>query len=128
MKKWMSVSAAILCLPAFLAWRAQDEKKTAWEPGKEHQLLKQFDGDWEFKSRCTMPGQEVQEGQGTETSRFTHGGFWLECETKGTMAKGGMKGKDFTGEGYTGYDPEKKKFVGVWIDNQSPFLGRFEGD
>src|SRR5207244_285832 len=106
MNRWKMLAAVFAFVPMIGALRAQetprtpddtkpgDQRMPTFQPGKEHQLLKQFDGDWEFKSKCTMPGQEPQEGQGTETSKLTYGGFWLECEDKGIM-----KGKDFSGEG-----------------------------
>jgi hypothetical protein len=112
------------------ALRAQDTPKAdgqqrmpEFQPGKEHQLLKQFDGDWEWKSKCHMPGMEPMEGQGTESCRLSMGGFWLECDDKGMM-----KNKDWSGKGFIGWDPARKKYVGVWVDSMAPFIGHFEGD
>src|SRR5687768_4997372 len=113
MKHWKLAAAALFCLPLFLGAqedrKTQDDKKMpTFTPSKEHQLLKQFDGDWEFTSKCTMPGMEPMEGKGTETSRLTYGSFWLDCEDKGVMA-----GKDWSGRAIMGWDPQKKQFVGV---------------
>jgi hypothetical protein len=135
MCRWKALAVAALLVPMFGALRAQDEPKTqekgkstdqrmpTFEPGKEHQLLKQFDGDWEFKAKCNMPGMEPSEGSGTETARLGYGGFWLTCEEKGMM-----KDKDFAGQGCIGFNPYAKKYTGVWIDNHSPFMGKFVGD
>jgi len=120
-RNWIIAWAA--CLPIAGALGAQEDRKPAYTPTAQHQLLKQFDGEWEFKSKCVMPGQEVQEGQGIESARQAFGGFWLECEDRGMMM-----GKEFNGQGLIGFDPQKKKFIGVWIDNYTPFLGRFEGE
>jgi len=135
MIRWKSLAVAALLVPMIGALRAQDQPKgqdpgkstddrmPQFQPGKEHQLLKQFDGEWEFKSKCSMPGQETMEGQGTESSRFAFGGFWLEIEEKGMM-----KNKDWSGKGLMGFDPQKKKYCGVWVDSWSPFIGKFEGE
>lgn len=125
------LAAALLALPGALLSQESDRKKDPqgkgqmpeFKPGKEHQALKQFDGEWEYKSKCMIPGQETKEGQGVETCKVGLGGFWLEVEDKGTMM-----GKEFSGRGLIGYDPHKKKYCGVWADSWMPHLGRFEGD
>jgi hypothetical protein len=121
------ILSGFLCLPLVL-WAQESQKRDGpkapdWKPTKEHQLLKQFEGEWEYRSRCMMPGQEPQEGRGTETDRLAYGGFWLHLENKGTAM-----GKEYSGTGLIGYDPKRMKYVGVWADNFMPFLGRFEGD
>jgi hypothetical protein len=135
MSRWKALAVAVLLVPMIGALRAQDEPKykdsgkstdqrmPTFEPTKEHQLLKQFDGDWEYTAKCSMPGMEPMEGKGTETARLSFGGFWLTCEEKGMM-----KDKEFTGQGFIGYNPHFKKFTGVWIDNHSPFMGKFVGE
>jgi len=135
MCRWKALAVAVLLVPMIGALRAQDEGKyrdsgqstdqrmQTFEPTKEHQLLKQFDGDWEFTAKCNNPGMEPMEGKGTETCRMTLGGFWLTCEDKGMM-----KDKDWNGQGFIGYNPQFKKFTGVWVDSQSPFMGKFAGE
>lgn len=128
------IAAALLCVPLVVA--AQDERKQGdrdskkqsgqmptFTPGKEHQLLKQFDGEWEFTSKCTFPGQETMEGKGTESVRMTYGGFWADVESKGVMG-----GKEWSGRGLMGFDPQKKKYCGAWVDSMSPYLYTFEGE
>src|SRR5687768_5215937 len=121
MMRWRALAAIAALAPMIGALWAQDEprkqdptrpadKQTqqqrmpTFEPSKEHQLLKQFDGEWEFKAKCQAPGMDPMEGQGTETNRYGFGGFWLETEDKGMMDK-----KDWTGKGLMGWDPQKKK-------------------
>ena len=135
------LAAALLVLPGALRAQETDSQDTPkkgtqdkgaqgkkdqmpqYQPGKEHMALRQWEGDWEFKSKCTIPGQETQEGQGTETVKQTLGGFWLEIEDKGTMM-----GKEWNGKGFMGWDPQKKQYCGVWLDSWMPFIARFEGD
>ncbi len=35
---------------------------------------------------------------------------------------------DFHGQGQTGYDPAKKKYIGTWVDSMSPTIMMMEGD
>ena len=35
---------------------------------------------------------------------------------------------EFHGQGQTGYDPNKKKYVGTWVDSISPTIMIMEGD
>src|SRR5262249_23031736 len=41
--------------------------------------------------------------------------------------KGEMMGQTFQGHGVTGYDTQKKKYTGVWVDGMSTALGLLEG-
>ena len=135
MKSWKMIAAALLVLPVAAGLAAQEEREKKQQPGKEekgmpsftpskeHQMLKKFDGDWEFTSKCFMPGMDEMEGKGTETCRMTHGGFWSDVEAKGMMAS-----KEWSGRGFVGWDPQKKKYVGVWIDSMTPYVYKFEGD
>jgi hypothetical protein len=65
---------------------------------------------------------------GTETSKASEvvrvigDGMWLVTDFEATM--GGMP---FTGHGVTGFDPKKKKYVGVWVDTMSPHPMHMEG-
>jgi hypothetical protein len=116
------IVAALFCM-SVVAIAQDDKKMPSFQPTKEHQALKQFDGEWEFTSKCTMPGQEAMEGKGTESVRMTYGGFWADIESKGVMA-----GKDWSGRGLVGWDPLKKKYCGVWVDSMTPYLYKFLGE
>jgi hypothetical protein len=92
--------STVLLLPA--ASFAQEFAK----PTKEHEMLKELEGEWEF----------VLEGgvTGTATYKMQHGGLWLESKLEMPMPTG-----KFTGQGLDSYDPNKKKFVSIWVDNMS---------
>lgn len=122
MRRKATAIALMLGMWAASAASAQDTKMQPFEPTKEHQLLKQFDGEWTYVNKCSMPGQPPLEGNGNETARHGYGSFWLTLEDRGMV-----KGKEFNGTGLIGYDPLRSKYVGVWADNMTPFLGRFEG-
>ena len=87
------------------------------EPAKEHGILKKELGTWKatVKSYMGPTGMydEPQVSTGTETNEMI-GEFWLVSRFKGDF--GGMP---FTGQSMMGYDEEKGKFVGMWIDSFS---------
>jgi uncharacterized protein DUF1579 len=51
-------------------------------------------------------------------------GLWLRSNYEGDF----LGGKKFKGHGIFGYDPLKKKYVGVWVDNMQTSLGMLEGE
>ena len=95
---------------------AQDYPK----PSAEHEALKQLAGVWDAHVKCSFP--TPQESKGEYTAKIDLGGFFLATEFKGELA-----GKPFQGRGFTGYDPFKKKYVGVWVDSMSPGIYTSEG-
>lgn len=90
-------------------------------PGPEHALLKQDVGTWdanvEFWAAPNTP-PAVSKGVSTVTML---GGFWQVDEFKSEF-----QGAPFEGRGETGYDPVKKKYVGVWVDSASTGLNLSE--
>jgi hypothetical protein len=60
---------------------------------------------------------------GTITYQLECGGLWLVSDFQGEF--GGMK---FQGRGFDGYDPQKKKYVSVWVDSMTPRPTFFEGE
>lgn len=122
MKILVSVVAVAL---AGVAW-AQDAHEMP-KPQKEHQLLKQFEGDWDAHVRMfgilNKEGKPIPETMGRETAKMGYGGFWLAVEFTGEMHQ-----KPYDGHGAIGYDPMKKKYVLVWIDSMHPRLWTAEGE
>jgi hypothetical protein len=92
------------------------------EPTKEHQWLAQFVGEWESEAEVKMgPGTEPMKCKGTETVRQL-GGFWIVAEGKGEVM--GMKMQHLM---TLGYDPEKKKYIGTWVDSMMGHMWKYEG-
>lgn len=79
-------------------------------PGPEHEVLKKMEGTW--TARIKVEGGD--ESAGTSTYKMECGGLWLASEFKGEFF-----GQKFEGRGMDGYDPEKKKYVSVWVDSMS---------
>lgn len=116
-------SVQTLALAIVVAAAAVSAAQEAWpKPGPEHDLLKQFVGEWDAKMTCFLPGSDVQESTGSFAAKLDVGGYFLVTEYKGKLM-----GMDFHGRGISGYDPFKKKYAGVWVDSMSPSLYQVEG-
>jgi hypothetical protein len=93
--------------------RAQEPAK----PGPEHEIFKELVGTWEATVKF-MGG----ESKGTMVYKMGPGDLWLNSKFEGDF--GGQK---FEGRGIDGYDPNKKKYVSVWVDSMSSSLMVSEG-
>lgn len=101
--------------------RAKEPPK-AEAPAREHEWLKQLAGEWDSKIEATMePGKPPLKCEGTEFARAV-GGFWIVAEHRNVVM-----GQPMTGVMTVGYDPEKKKYIGTWVDSGSHHLWRYEG-
>lgn len=108
----------ILCLTTVAVAQAPDFP----QPTKEHQWLRQFDGQWETHAKSIAYGAiPAMECDSTMKSR-TLGEFWMILETKGDM-----DGVEMTSIQTLGYDPKKKKYVGTWVDSMTHYLFHYEG-
>jgi hypothetical protein len=91
-------------------------------PEKEHQWLGQLVGEWDTEGEVVIaPDQAPLKCKGTEVVRSL-GGFWVISESETTMMEMPMKGVMTIG-----YDPEKEKYTGTWIDSMSSHLWKYEG-
>jgi hypothetical protein len=80
------------------------------EPTKEHQWLKQFVGQWEGDVASTAANTRLLDG------------LWMVSDIKAKMGD-----KDMSAMLTLGYDQQKKKYVGTWIDTAIPHLWVYEG-
>lgn len=91
------------------------------KPVKEHAWLEKLAGDWISESEVMMGPDNWIKVKGAEKCR-THGGFWIiaegEAEIMGTKVNSILT---------LGYDPEKKKYIGTWVDNCAAHMWRYEG-
>lgn len=112
---WMTL--AVLLVSAGAGW-AQEFPK----PGPEHEWLQRFVGEWEGEMNVYMePGKEPMKAKGKETVRST-GGFWIVSEMQNNFMDMPM-----TGVMTLGYDPDKKKYVGTWVDSSNSHMWQYEG-
>ena len=93
-------------------------------PEKEHVWLEQFVGEWEAEMEVIPgPGQPAMKGKATESCKAL-GKFWVHSDMKVDMPGIGM---NMNGLMTIGYDPQKKKYVGSWVDSVSSYMSRYEG-
>lgn len=105
--------AAVMAVVVATAGMAQEPVK----PGPEHEKLKDMVGVWDAVMK--VGGQE---SKGVMTYTLGLNGLFLFGEFKGDF--GGMA---FEGRSFVTYDPNKKKYLGTWIDNMAPAIMNTEG-
>ena len=91
-------------------------------PGPQHETLKMMAG--KFDAECTMvmgPGQE-QKSAGVSTNEMVLGGRFLHQSFEGTFM-----GDKFQGIGLTGFDNQKQKYIGTWMDSMGTMMMVMEG-
>lgn len=94
------------------------------KPGKEHEALKVFEGEWTFEGKFFPdPAQPAVEMKGTETSKMVLGGFYLNSDVKSVFM-----GAPFEGRWTLTYSMFKKKYQAAWIDSMMPHVFTSEGD
>jgi hypothetical protein len=121
-KVFAPVLLGAVCVGAAFALAPQQPPEMP-KPVKEHEWLKQIEGEWETTGEMQMaPDQPVIKSKGIEKNRM-NGAFWLVSNQKGECMGMTMECV-FT----LGYDPSKKKYVGTWIDNMTPHLWSYEGE
>lgn len=110
-----AIFSAVLFSVAAAVSSARAQDMAPPKPGKEHEVLKQFEGEWDATSKFLMaPGQEPMTSKAKESARMIAGGLFLVFDVEGEM----MGGK-FVGHGTMGYDTHKKKYTGSWIDSMA---------
>ena len=113
-----TLAAVLLALSPALAQDVAPPK-----PGREHDVLKQFEGEWDCVSKFVMePGKEPMVSKAKEVCRTIAGGLFLVIDVEGEMM-----GSRFVGHGTMGYDVQKKKYTGTWIDSMATGVYLIEG-
>jgi Protein of unknown function (DUF1579) len=114
MRVWTICAAALLML-GNVTWSYGQFP----EPGKEHEFLKQSEGEWDIK----MDAGGTATSMGSAKYKMAMGGLWLVSDVEMDM-----QGTKFTGHGLDSYDPAKKKYVGVWVDSMTTSPIVIEGE
>lgn len=104
-----------------------DEKMAAWmqyaQPGEGHRFLEKLAGTWEARTQFWMePGTPPMESTGTSVNELTLGGRYLRSEYTSEFM-----GAPFQGMSLDGFDNQKQKYVGLWVDTMSTLMLVFEG-
>jgi hypothetical protein len=92
-------------------------------PGPEHKALDVMAGKWAAKITMYMdPSKPPAVSEGTSDVTWILGGRFLLQTFEGQMM-----GQPFTGQGLTGYDNYKKRYVGTWTDTMTTTILTMNG-
>jgi hypothetical protein len=81
-------------------------------------------GKWDATFKLgEFPGAPPVTSNGSETRTLAMNGLWLLSDYQDPNYPGGT----FQGHGVLGYDPDKKKYVEMWIDSSDAHMGVMEG-
>ena len=95
-------------------------------PGKEHELLKPFEGTFRAVVKIYTGQDDPYESAGTMESKFALGGLYLEQAYQGDAVDGPFPA--FAGKGFWGYNFQTGKYEGFWVDNVSSIMQREDGE
>jgi len=88
----------------------------AGEMTAEHELLKQFEGEWKAEVKMWMdPTADPMVSTGKMRNTLVLGGRFLEHDYRDDS---GM----FSGKGFWGYNTIEKRWEGVWLDTMATFM------
>lgn len=118
----LAICTVLLSQATLQAQQVEAQQPEFPQPQEQHQWLERFAGEWVTQSEGSMgPDQPPMQCEGTMSSRML-GGFWVVNEMQGDVM-----GAPMTGLQTIGYDPEKKKYVGTWVDSMTNLLWQYEG-
>ncbi len=103
---------------------ANAQEIAAPEPTAAHKLLQGDVGKWDLEIKIWGSGPDAppMEGKGEEENRLL-GGLWLVSEFRGQIGT-----VELVGHGQFGYDSQKGKYVGTWIDGMNPNMAEMVGE
>ena len=117
---------SLLIAAALMIWSlnvssAQEPK--LFTPQPEHELLKRFEGKWQFEKRpVTVDGSAPGRVGAGEITAELLGGFFVVCKWSGDVY-----GMDYAAVQTLGYDIDGKSYTGLWIDNTMSYQWQLDG-
>ncbi len=119
-----AAAGALLATGTLFAFQDGAEMPTA-KAGAEHKVLERFVGEWSttFKMAPMAPGMPPVETHGTEKARLAMNGLWVISDYDDPQ----FMGMGFSGHSVFGYDTEKRKYVGAWVDSMTASITPSEG-
>lgn len=122
LKKIATLAACLATVTAgAAAYTAATTTQMGPGPTEYHARVMEDLGTWKGEGKMYMPGMPATSFTGMEVNTKL-GEFWLV--SKFTTE---MMGMPFEGLATAGYDPQKEKFVGTWIDVMNPTMSVMEG-
>ena len=94
------------------------------KPGPEHEKLKIMAGEWVSAIKMIDPASgKTHASTGSMKGKVDLDGFFLISQFKGSIGE-----LPYEGRSITGYDPHKKKYIGVWVDSMGPGVYQTVGE
>ncbi len=90
----------------------QEAWMKAGQPGANHKLLSQLEGEWTAETTEMMPGTPEVKSHGTMRSKVVLDGRFLHMEYDGKA-----HGQPYRGAGTMGYNNTDKRFESTWSDS-----------
>jgi hypothetical protein len=107
---------------------SRDAAPARAELGPMSEVLRQREGTWDVTIEMqTSPKAAKSVSKGTQTNRLAVGGAWLLSDFEGEVGGRSASGRPFIGHAITGFDPQKSKYVGVWVDSEGRHITLLEG-
>jgi len=92
-------------------------------PGEHHRHMAKLAGEWKAVSKMWLdPAAAPVESTGTMQLTPILGGRFMQSQYKGPLM-----GMEFNGIGLDGFDNQKQKHIGLWVDNMGTMMMTFEG-
>jgi hypothetical protein len=88
--------------------------------GTEHRVFLKDVGTWDAEVEVRMFGAPPEKSRGVSVNRLLSNGLWLVCDFRNETT-------GFEGHGIYGWDAQKKKYIGTWVDSMRTFLAPMEG-
>ena len=102
---------------------AMAEMMQLGSPGDGHKVFAGLAGTYDVVAKMWMnPAAPPMESKGTSTKTVLWDGRYLAEEFSGDMM-----GAPFQGKSITGFDNQKKKYIGTWMDSMSTAIMYSEG-
>jgi hypothetical protein len=120
-KLLVTLLALALGLP-LAATTLPQQNPFAARPQKEHELLQKLAGNWKAEFALSMPGAPPMESEARVESELL-GKLWIVTRYDDPQMSGGA----FHGAELFGYEPDKKRYVSAWVDNQDASMTLQEG-
>jgi len=92
-------------------------------PTAEHKKLSKQVGTWNAELEYMDMDGTPMKSSGISVRKQPLGSYWLIDNFQANVM-----GQRFRGQGTTGYDPLKKKYVGTWVDSMTPSMMVIEGN
>jgi hypothetical protein len=111
-----------------LAGTAAGQEHQAADAESRHVAFLSWEtGTWDAAITLFSPGGDPVRFTGEQVDRMGACGLWLITDLRLLDAADGQPAPPYEGHGVIGFDPERQKLVGLWVDSKTTWLAKAEG-